>query len=190
MCAYTIKIRAYAKYRASWRRGPLRQKLCSGLLEPTGPWGQESQLTLAPTGSHPHRPAGRTKIVLPSPRLSPIHHPKPMSFQRRAGGRNDMQTPAVRGVVVPMVWKRVVMDVRIKAWVGRVGSEALAPRGPPNHSTLPRYLSPLLPNPSSCPPIRHGTSPLRVARHFVPGRSPCIKVTRIVEAGSPPSKAM
>ena len=44
---------ACVKYRASWRRGPLRQKLCSGLLEPTGPWGQESQLTLAPTGSHP-----------------------------------------------------------------------------------------------------------------------------------------
>jgi hypothetical protein len=42
-----------SKYRASWRRGPLRQKLCSGLLEPTGPWGQESQFTLAPTGSHP-----------------------------------------------------------------------------------------------------------------------------------------
>ena len=99
-----------SKYRASWRRGPLRQKLCSGLLEPTGPWGQESQLTLAPTGSHPHRPSGRTKIVLPSPRLSPIHHPKPMSFQRRAGGRNDMQPPAVRGVVLPMVWKYVVMD--------------------------------------------------------------------------------
>ena len=77
---------------------------------------RESQLTLAPTGPHPHRPAGRTKIVLPSPRLSPIHHPKPMSFQRRAGGRNDMQPPAVRGVVLPMVWKCVVMDVRIEAW--------------------------------------------------------------------------
>ena len=35
-----------------------------------------------------------------------------------------MQPPAVRGVVLPMVWKYVVMDVRIKAWVGR----ALAPR--------------------------------------------------------------
>ena len=26
----------------------------AGLLEPTGIWGQESQLTLAPTDSHPH----------------------------------------------------------------------------------------------------------------------------------------
>ena len=66
-----------SKYRASWRRGPLRQKLCSGLLEPTGPWGQESQLTLAPTGSHPHRPAGRTKIVLSKP--TAFSHPSPQT---------------------------------------------------------------------------------------------------------------
>ena len=51
----TLQLGAGLKYRALWRRGPLRQKLCSGLLEPIGPWGQESQLTLAPTGSHPRR---------------------------------------------------------------------------------------------------------------------------------------
>ena len=57
--------------------------------------GGESQPKLAPTGSHPHRQTGRTKFVLPSMRLAPIplSHPSP-SFQRRAGGRNDI--PRVR----------------------------------------------------------------------------------------------
>ena len=99
------------KYRASWRRGPLRQKLCNGLLEPTGPWGQESQLTLAPTGSHPHRPAGRTKIVLPSPWLPPIHHPNQCHF---SGGRVGETICNPRGErcrwCCQWFWKYVVID--------------------------------------------------------------------------------
>ena len=143
--------------------------VCSNPLVHGGRRASSHWLLLAPTPTDP-RVGLRSSL---SPRLSPIHHPKPMSFQRRAGGRNDMQPPAVKGVVLPMVWKCVV-NVRIKAWAGRASVQRLSPLGPSG----PLDFASLFLSSSSRsvlqPLIRHGTSPLRVARHFVPGRCPCI----------------
>ena len=86
-----------------------------------------------------------------------------MSFQRRASGRNDMQPPAVKGAVLPMVWKYDVADVRIEAWVGRASVRRLMPPRPLRTTRLYLIISllflsirPLAPDPSRHLPAQSG----------------------------------